>query len=275
MAELPIPARDSAPTSEPAVSWSPPIEPTAKAAEPAAKTIDLWTPRGIGWASVILGFPGAAVLAALNWQRMGMSGKAVAHVVAAVLGFWAFAFVANAGAAIVVEIAAAYYLYRIQRRDQSTFPGAGRVTERNGLLGALIAITGTVLVVVSAVPVAKAFESATLQHRGEVIFGARAGSDVCAPAGLATEFGPNDSIFIAAIMRETVKPGSRVVEEIDGPFGAIGSVSVDLQPPYDCFGSTGSLSQLDPGTYTVHVRYDGQPHRAELATGGFVVRSTP
>jgi hypothetical protein len=110
MAELPIPARDSDPTSEPAASWSLPMEPTAKAAEPAAKTIDLWTPRGIGWASVILGFPGAAVLAALNWQRMGMSGIAVAHVVAAVLGFWAFAFVANPGAAIAVEIAAAYYL---------------------------------------------------------------------------------------------------------------------------------------------------------------------
>ncbi|TME84268.1 MAG: hypothetical protein E6I45_01950 [Chloroflexi bacterium] len=66
-----------------------------------------------------------------------------------------------------------------------------------------------------------------------------------------------------------------MVEEIDGPIGAVRPVAVDVQRPYSCFGSKGSIGQLDPGTYTVHVWYDGQPEKAELSTGTFTVKSSP
>ncbi len=127
----------------------PTVDPTLITAEPdgrPANTLELWTPRGIGWASVLLGFPGATVLAALNWRRMGRTRKAIVHLVAAVIGTWAIYFV-NASVGLLVGLAVGYYLFRAQRSDQSPFA----TTERSGLAGALIAIAASILIVASGV----------------------------------------------------------------------------------------------------------------------------
>lgn len=98
---------------------------------PPANTIQLWTPRGIGWASVLLGFPGAVVLATLNWRRMGRTRKAIVHLAAAVIGTWAIYFV-NAPVGLLAGLAVGYYLFRTQRSDQSTFAAADRVERVGG-----------------------------------------------------------------------------------------------------------------------------------------------
>src|SRR5436190_1763761 len=85
MTNLPAPNPDlMAPsTPQPVVSW------TVPATQGVATTIPLWTPTGIGWAAVLLGFPGAAVLAALNWHRMGDTRKGLVHLAGAVIALWA------------------------------------------------------------------------------------------------------------------------------------------------------------------------------------------
>jgi len=96
--------------------------------------ISLWTPRGIGWASVYLGYPGANVLAAMNWRRMGRPRKAIMHVAAGIFGAWALLFT-NAPVGLSVGLIVSYYRFRAQRTDQRSLVEAGRVTERRGLLG--------------------------------------------------------------------------------------------------------------------------------------------
>src|SRR5207249_1383051 len=110
-------------------------------------TVELWTPWGIGWASVLLGFPGAVVLAALNWRRMGRTRKAIVHVAAAAIGTWALFFVNAGSAGLAIGVAIGYYLFRAQRSDQSPLKAGGRVTARNGLAGAVIAIVATILII--------------------------------------------------------------------------------------------------------------------------------
>jgi hypothetical protein len=169
-----------------------------------------------------------------------------------------------------------YYLYRAQRSDQSAFVATGRVRERNGLVAVVIALAGTILIAGSGGLIAEAALGDGLAHRGEVLFATHAATDVCSPAGQTTVFGQSDAIFDVAIMRETVEPGTPVVLEIDAPGGrTAGPFPVTSQPPFDCLGGSLTTGPLDPGTYVVHYRYDGQPDTPDLATGTFTVRSSP
>ncbi|MEA2605817.1 MAG: hypothetical protein QOI00_574 [Chloroflexota bacterium] len=240
-----------------------------------ARPIELWTPRGIGWASVLLGFPGAIVLAALNWHRMDMPRKAVLHVAAAVVGTWAL-FLVNAGSVgLAVGLAVGFYLNRAQRADQSPFSAAGLVIERSGLVGAVLALVTSVVIVGISALIATALGVGGVAHRGDVLFGSGVTADVCSPAGQATVFGQSDPIFVAAVMRETVQPGSQVVFEIDAPSDKVGPLPVTVQPPFDCLGSKESIGPLEPGTYIVRYRYDGQSGTAELAYGTFTITESP
>ncbi len=198
-------------TDEAVRSWT--DQPDSRPADP----VELWTPKGIGVASVLLGFPGALVTSALNWRRMGRTRKAVVHLVAAVIGTWALMFTSVGSAGLGIGLVVGYYLYRAQRGDQSALIAAGRVTERSGLAGAVITIGATILIVASGAVVAAAVGAGGIDHRGEILFGTRAGADVCSVAGQTTVFGPDDPIFLAAVMRETVQTGSHVVFEMDGP----------------------------------------------------------
>jgi hypothetical protein len=246
---------------------------------PPASPIELWKPVNIGVASVLLGFPGAVVLAALNWHRMGGTGKAIVHVSAIVIGTWALVMV-NAGyAGLLVGVMVGYYLYRAQRRDQAPFLAAGRVRERNGLLGLVVAIVGTVLTVGSGTLIADTVLDAVpvdgFTHRGEVFFATHAMTDLCSRGGQTTAYGPSDPIFVTAIMRETVKAGSEVVVQIDGPGMSAGPFPVGIEPPFDCLGGTLTIGPLDPGMYVVRYHYVGQPGAPDLATGMFTVRPGP
>jgi hypothetical protein len=244
------------------------------AAAPAPTTMALWTPKGIGVVSAVLGFPGAVVLAALNWRRMGRIRKAIVHLGAAVIATWAL-FLAAVSADVrsggfLIGLGVGYYLYRAQRSDQAPYVALGRVTERSGLAGALIAIVASVLIFGSGV-IAVAATNGGLAHRGEVLFATRVSPDACSPIGHASTFGPSDRIFLTAVMRETVQTGSRVVFEAEAAGETVGPFSVTTQPPYDCLGTSESIGPLDPGTYTVRYRYDGQPGTPDLAKGTFTI----
>jgi hypothetical protein len=43
----------------------------------------LWTPNTIGILTFFTGFPTRITLASINWFKMGMKGKAFAHILAA------------------------------------------------------------------------------------------------------------------------------------------------------------------------------------------------
>ncbi len=243
---------------------------------PPASPIELWTPRGIGWASPLLGFPGATILAALNWHRMGRTGKAIVHLAAVDIGTWAL-ILGNVGSVgPLVGVMVGYYMYLAQRSDQSALVATGRVRERNGLVAVVVALAGTLLIAGSGTLIANALWVDESAHRGEVFFFAtQPASDLCMPPGQTIVFGSSDPIFATAIMREKVKPASHVVLEIDGPGGTAGPYPVGVEPPFDCLSWTLTTGPLDPGTYIVRCRYDGQPGTPDLATGTFTVKPGP
>lgn len=49
-------------------------------------TIKLWTPTVIGVVTFFLGFPCGITLAAINWIKMGLRGKALAHILGGIAG---------------------------------------------------------------------------------------------------------------------------------------------------------------------------------------------
>ena len=255
----------------------PPVHPSLTTAEPngpSASTLEVWSPRGIGWASVFLGFPGAVVLAALNWRRMGRGRKAIVHLAAAVICTWALYFVAWS-VVLLGGLAVGYYLYTVQRSDQSRFATAGRVTGRNGLAGAVIAFGASMLIILPAILIEVAVAAGGRDHRGDVLFFQGRPPDDCSPAGQATAFGPADTIFMTAFMREEMQTVSRLLIEIDGPGVTVGPFPMTARPPFDCLGNTKAIGPFEPGTYVVRWRYNGQPGTPDLAIGTFTITATP
>jgi len=252
-----------------APAWTVPPQP------PPPSSIELWKPLNIGVASVILGFPGAVILAALNWHRMGRTGKAILHLIAVVIGTWALVLGDVGFGGLLISVVVGYYLYRAQQSDQSAFVATGRVTERNGLVAVVIALAGTVLILVSAVLVADTVPVDRFTHRGEVLFSTHAIGGDCSVQGSQAVFGQTEPIFYVATMRETVKPGSRVVVQVQGPGMTDEAYPIAVEPPFDCLVAKDSVGTFDPGTYVVHFRYEGQPGSPDLATGTFIVRPGP
>ena len=127
----------------------------------------------------------------------------------------------------------------------------------------------------SGVLVATAVGGGGATHRGQVLFSTQAATDACTPVGQASGFGPTGTIYLVAVMRETVQVGSHVVYEIHGPDLNVGPRPVTVEPPFDCISTSSSIGPLDAGTYTVRYRYDGQPATQDLASGTFVVTAGP
>lgn len=144
--------------------WTPPDPPDS-----AAGTLNLWSPAGVGLASFLLGFPGATVLAAMNWRQMGQPRKAVAHLVGAVAGTWALYFVPERIIPLVA-IVVSVYLIAVQRSDQGSLQAAGRVKGRSALAGAVIALVGTLAIVGSGILVGVILETPADDHLGDVVF---------------------------------------------------------------------------------------------------------
>ena len=53
---------------------------------PASTPFKLWSAGLIGFFTFFLGFPGGLVLASINWIRMRLTNKAIAHLVGGVVG---------------------------------------------------------------------------------------------------------------------------------------------------------------------------------------------
>jgi hypothetical protein len=257
------------PSGLPVVPWD------AARESPAEPGVGLWSPRDVGWASALLGYPGAVVLAALNWRRTDRTRKAVVHLAAALLSSWVLVYLGLGPLWLVLDIAIGYYLFRALKVDQTPAAIGRAVARRSGLAGALLALAGTIVVVGSGAFVAAAVEIATVTHRGEILFSTNAATDACTAIGPASSFGPTDPIYLVAVLRETVKAGSHAVYEIDGPGLHVGPLPVPVEPPFDCIRTTSSLGPLDPGTYAVRYGYDGQPASQDLATGTFTVTAGP
>ena len=85
------------------------------------------------------------------------------------------------------------------------------------MAGAVLALLASFLIAILVVlpsvliEVSVAVGSREVANRGEVLFFKERASEKCSSAGQVTVFGPADPIFLAAVMRETVQPGSHVV----------------------------------------------------------------
>jgi hypothetical protein len=244
-----------------------PVEKRINGPEP----VELWTPRAVGWASVLLGFPGGITLAALNWRRMGRTRKSVVHLALAAIGTSAL-FLVYPQIGLPIGLVVGYYLYRVQKADQSLFEVEVPLTSRSTLAGTVIAIVGTVVMVGCVAVVVTASGVGAVSHRGEVLFGASAGTDTCSPVRQTTVLAPTDQFFVAAVMRETVRAGAHVVLEIDGPGATVETAPVTVQPPFDCVAYKLSMGPLDPGTYVFRFHYDGSPGTPDLARGTLTIR---
>ena len=66
-----------------------PVQPSM----PSSPPVKLWTPRAVGYTTFFLGFPGGIVLTALNWMRMGLTNKAITHLVGGAVGLLALVIV--------------------------------------------------------------------------------------------------------------------------------------------------------------------------------------
>ncbi|MFL5646237.1 MAG: hypothetical protein ACJ78L_12865 [Chloroflexota bacterium] len=273
MVERSGPAPAVTDATDAAVPWAAPSTDRPEDIDGAGvEAVALWSPGGIGIASFLLGFPGGLVLAALNWQRMGRPAKAIVHVIAGIAAMWALVFTPTlASAGLVIGIVVAFYLYRVQRTDQAALLAAGRVTERNGLLGVVIAIVATIGIIASGVVLATAVGVSAVEHRGSVLFSTTTPTDACIPPPTVSTFAPSDSIYSVAIMRETVRAGSHVTYQLEGPDAIAGPFPVSAAPPFDCINTQDSLGPLGPGTYVFRYRYGDQTTSADLATGTFTV----
>ena len=101
-----------------------PAQPLAPQSPPAK----LWTPRAVGYITFFLGFPGGLVMAARNWMRMGLTNKAITHLVAGGVGILAFVILflilpGNVGSVLgfAVNIGMLFYLQNQTRKDIAAF----------------------------------------------------------------------------------------------------------------------------------------------------------
>lgn len=115
-------------------------------------TIKLWTPSAISFMTFFLGFPSGITIASINWIRMGMRGKALAHIVGGVVGiFVLILFPDNLGQllGIVINIGYTVYLRQQMQHDIDTVNNAN-VQYAHWFSGFLIstAILGIVVIAV-------------------------------------------------------------------------------------------------------------------------------
>lgn len=114
--------------------------------------IKLWTPNAISLMTFFLGFPSGIALASINWIRMGMKGKALAHIaggVAGVLLILLFPDNLSQLLGLVINIGYTTYFRQQMKNDIATMTDA-RVQYAHWFSGFLlsIAILGIMVIVV-------------------------------------------------------------------------------------------------------------------------------
>jgi tetratricopeptide (TPR) repeat protein len=113
--------------------------------------LKLWTPSAISLMTFFLGFPSGIALASINWIRMGMKGKAVAHVAGGVVGILVLIlFPDNLGRllGLVINIGYTAYLRQQMKDDIATITHAN-VQYAHWFSGFLISMAtlGTIVIV--------------------------------------------------------------------------------------------------------------------------------
>ena len=113
--------------------------------------IKLWTPSTISFMTFFLGFPSGITLASINWIRMGMKGKALAHIAGGVVGVLALIFFPENLAqllGLVINIGYMAYLRQQMKYDIATITDANVQYAHwsSGLLISLISLGIIVLV---------------------------------------------------------------------------------------------------------------------------------
>ncbi|HXQ37134.1 MAG TPA: tetratricopeptide repeat protein [Anaerolineales bacterium] len=89
--------------------------------------LKLWTPGVIGFMTFFLGFPSGITLASINWIRMGMKGKAFAHIAGGLVGILALILFPDNLAqllGLVINIGYMTYLRQQMKYDIATMTAA-------------------------------------------------------------------------------------------------------------------------------------------------------
>lgn len=116
--------------------------------QPTGTPVKLWTSSAVGITTFFLGFPGGIVLASINWFRMGLKNKAVAHLVVGAIGAFAisvFAYFApatiNRLLSIIVNVGIVYYLSSQTKKDTEAFVTNNHIVKKeSGWIAFLIGV---------------------------------------------------------------------------------------------------------------------------------------
>lgn len=260
-------------SSQPTPTSTPrPPDPT-DAPEPQGPTVRLWPPRDIAIVSFFLGFPGGLAVTARNLHRLGQRGFAWLHVLAVPTLMLAILLLPETprGAALVMNIGVAAYLYLVLRSKIGAFERAGgRVEPASGgsglatfLGGWAIALVPLVLVLFLGFQAQSVLQAA---RSGTVEFGT--GGLGCSIELRASTMAADEPIHYVAYLSREVAAGEtvtlRVSEELAGP---IGSDALVIDSTADCVAGTLPADILLPGTYT----FEFSAGAEELASGKLLV----
>jgi hypothetical protein len=234
-------------------------------AEP--RSVDLWSPRTVGWASVLLAFPTGIALAAANSWRLHRPVGSIALVALGAVGVLAIGFAPDGRApGLAVGIVVGILLYGLTRSDERRLTNVGIRIERPPLRVGGAAIVAVWLLVFAPV-VALEFLGGQVEARlgGTVEFGT--GVADCSVSGATAAFSAVQPIFVVAHLRREVRVGEVVEATVSTSDGVRASTSLTIDRPADCI--TGSLRAglAGDGAYRVQYRVGAEV----LAEGTFTI----
>ena len=124
--------------------------------QPAVASVKLWTPGFIAAVSFLLGFPAGIVLASINWTRMKMNNKAMAHLIGGAILTFIFVLIliltpstVARVVGIVFNLGTLFYLQQQMKKDQASFQMSNPVEKAGELSGCLIGLGILVVFLVS------------------------------------------------------------------------------------------------------------------------------
>jgi len=141
------------------------LPPSFPPTDPSAPTVKLWTPRAISVITFLLGYPGGAAMAIINWIRMGLKKKAINHLIAFLVGTAALAAAlafSTGGTSrylgLVVNVGIMLYLSAQMTTDIAEFKAANpNVEDAHWSSGCLLGLLGIALLLAISFSVAPIF----------------------------------------------------------------------------------------------------------------------
>ena len=242
------------PTASPLEGWAPSsVRPTAVDGASGSST-KLWWPRDVGVVAFLFGFPAGLGLAARNWFRLGRRRKAYAHLVAGAAALLLITLLPSGGTSVAgaLSLGIAIYLYLQTRTDNEKLVLSGRVVERAGTLSGIATSLGAwALLLVPSIVVAfvLVFVGPRGIPTGTVAFGT--GGSGCEVTGVATTFGTDRPIHLAANFSREVKAGELVRETIsEAATGVLNTDDVTIDAASNCGSRSIPAGILPAGAYT-------------------------